>query len=32
MQREHVFAAFFFVAFCSLPYQFYLILHDFSGR
>ena len=31
MQREHVFAAFFFVAFLFLLYQFYLILYDFFG-
>lgn len=31
MQREHVFAAFFLVAFLFLLYQFYLILSDFIG-
>ncbi len=31
MRREQLFAAFFFVAFCFLLYQFYLILSDFIG-
>src|SRR5215475_10531315 len=31
MRREQLFAAFFFVAFCFLLYQFYLILWDFLG-
>lgn len=31
MRREHLFAAFFFVAFCFLLYQFYRILSDFIG-
>ena len=31
MRREQIFAAFFFVAFCFLLYQFYLILWDFLG-
>jgi predicted PurR-regulated permease PerM len=31
MRREHLFAAFFFLAFCFLLYQFYLILSEFVG-
>ena len=31
MRREQLFAAFFFVAFCFLLYQFYRILSDFLG-
>lgn len=31
MQREHLFAAFFFLVFLFLLYQFYLILSDFLG-
>jgi predicted PurR-regulated permease PerM len=31
MRREQLFAAFFFLAFCFLLYQFYLILSDFIG-
>jgi predicted PurR-regulated permease PerM len=31
MRREQLFAAFFFVAFCFLLYQFYRILSDFVG-
>ncbi|MBX3028133.1 AI-2E family transporter [bacterium] len=31
MRREQLFAAFFFVAFCFLLYQFYLILSEFIG-
>lgn len=31
MRREQLFAAFFFVAFCFLLYQFYRILSDFIG-
>jgi len=31
MRREQVFAVFFFLAFCFLLYQFYLILSDFLG-
>src|SRR5262245_4284168 len=31
MRREQLFAAFFFLAFCFLLYQFYLILSDFVG-
>jgi predicted PurR-regulated permease PerM len=31
MRREHLFAAFFFLAFCFLLYQFYRILSDFIG-
>ena len=31
MRREQIFAVFFFVAFCFLLYQFYLILSDFIG-
>jgi predicted PurR-regulated permease PerM len=31
MRREHLFAAFFFIAFCFLLYQFYLILYEFVG-
>ncbi len=31
MRREHLFAAFFFVAFCFLLYQFYRILSGFIG-
>lgn len=31
MRREHLFAAFFFLAFCFLLYQFYRILQDFIG-
>lgn len=31
MRREHLFAVFFFLAFCFLLYQFYLILSDFLG-
>jgi predicted PurR-regulated permease PerM len=31
MRREQVFALFFFLAFCFLLYQFYLILYDFLG-
>jgi predicted PurR-regulated permease PerM len=31
MRREQLFAAFFFLAFCFLLYQFYRILYDFIG-
>lgn len=31
MRREHLFAVFFFLAFCFLLYQFYLILSGFIG-
>ena len=31
MRREQLFAAFFFLAFCFLLYQFYRILSDFIG-
>src|SRR5215472_4008537 len=31
MRREQLFAVFFFLAFCFLFYQFYLILSDFLG-